>query len=106
MHFPVPAYKEGKLALSPDMVALILRAILDSDAQPVYIHCLSGIEVVGAVIICLRKLENLPQGFALSEFLRFSAGKSVEPEFADLFKAFDPSVVAAPAKCQADDAQG
>ena len=47
------------------------QLLIDPQAQPVYIHCMTGEEVTGLAIVCLRKLQLIDHNFAVSEFSRY-----------------------------------
>lgn len=53
-------------------VTRIIQTIIRPSKLPVYIHCLDGADVTGAVICCLRRLQAWHKDAVDSEFLRYS----------------------------------
>ena len=53
-------------------VTRVIQTIIRPSKLPVYVHCLDGADVTGAVICCLRRLQAWYKDSVDSEFLRYS----------------------------------
>jgi len=88
-HFTVPKFKDD-MTISSSQVVQILQMIIDPENLPLYIHCLDGANITGAIIMCLRKLQNWNLSTIFTEFSRFTRANyiaSAESEFVETFRA-------------------
>jgi protein tyrosine/serine phosphatase len=46
------------------------QLLINPTTHPVYLHCMTGAEVTGLIVMCLRKLQLWSQTFGLLEFSR------------------------------------
>ncbi|KXS13486.1 hypothetical protein M427DRAFT_100421, partial [Gonapodya prolifera JEL478] len=56
IHVPVPRPK-GSFPLTYAKATSILQLLIDASRLPLFVHCLDGVLVTGAAIMCLRKLQ-------------------------------------------------
>ena len=68
-HQRVNMFKD-ELMLTHERAAELLQLIVSADRQPVYLHCLDGVQVTGVIIMCLRKLQRWSMPPVSNEFAR------------------------------------
>lgn len=73
--------------VNDDLVKLALEFILNADHHPVLVSCTSGIQETGAVVGCLRRLQQWNLTSVVDEYRRYagSRAKYVTEQFIELF---------------------
>ncbi|OQR82881.1 hypothetical protein ACHHYP_15394 [Achlya hypogyna] len=90
--FHVEKYTSDSVTVSPATVATILQLVLSKDNLPLYIHCLDGANVVGIVVMVLRKLQNWTKLATLQEFCRFTRDHSIEKDESEYLSSFSAEI--------------
>jgi len=88
VHIPVERFADD-VAMTPAVVTQVLELIIQPESHPLLLHCLDGENVVGMVVLCLRRLQNYALPAQVSEFCRFACeGKLIDAErdFLDAFR--------------------
>ncbi len=81
-------YSSDSVTIAPATIAAILQLILNKDNLPIYMHCLDGANVIGIVVMVLRKLQNWTKLATLQEFCRFTRDNCVEKNESEYLSTF------------------
>ncbi|ETV99942.1 hypothetical protein H310_07962 [Aphanomyces invadans] len=90
--FQAEKYSSDSVTVPPATVAAILHVLLNNDNLPIYIHCLDGANVIGIVVMALRKLQNWTKLATLQEFCRFTRDHSVEKDESEYLSTFSAEI--------------
>ncbi|EQC42749.1 hypothetical protein SDRG_00472 [Saprolegnia diclina VS20] len=94
--FRVEKYSSDSVTVAPATVAAILQLLLTKDNLPMYIHCLDGANVVGIVVMVLRKLQNWTKLATLQEFCRFTRDHSIEKDESEFLSSYAAEITLPP----------
>ncbi|OQR99620.1 hypothetical protein THRCLA_06438 [Thraustotheca clavata] len=94
--FRIEKYSSDSVTVSPNTVSTILQLLLNKDNFPIYIHCLDGANVVGIVIMVLRKLQNWSKLATLQEFCRFTRDHCIEKDESEYLSTFSAEITLPP----------
>ncbi|KAF0720638.1 Aste57867_152 [Aphanomyces stellatus] len=90
--FHAEKYSSDSVTVTPSTVVSILHLLLNKEHQPVYMHCLDGANVIGIVVMVLRKLQNWTKLATLQEFCRFTRDHSVEKDESEYLSSFSAEI--------------
>lgn len=79
--------KKRQVPVTPAMINKALALMLDSELQPMYVHCINGSQVTSLLIGCLRKVSFWSKSAILDEFVRYSELGNTDQLFLDSFHA-------------------
>ncbi|KAG9406981.1 hypothetical protein AC1031_001610 [Aphanomyces cochlioides] len=94
--FHAEKYSSDSVTVSPTTVVAIIQLILNKDNLPIYMHCLDGANVIGIVVMVLRKLQNWTKLATLQEFCRFTRDHSVEKDESEYLSSFSAEITLPP----------
>ncbi|KAI9011255.1 tyrosine phosphatase family-domain-containing protein [Gaertneriomyces semiglobifer] len=80
------------IPLSFSKTAQILSSLIDATNLPLFVHCLDGTGVTGAIIMCLRKLQCWSLTYALVESARYHKDGVIGSEEAEFVEKFSSEV--------------
>ncbi|RLO07620.1 hypothetical protein DYB28_000738 [Aphanomyces astaci] len=90
--FHAEKYSSDSVTVPPSTVVAILHVLLSNENLPIYIHCLDGANVIGVVVMALRKLQNWTKLATLQEFCRFTRDHSVEKDESEYLSTFSAEI--------------
>jgi len=61
-----------EVRLTHERAAELVQLLVLLERQPVYVHCLDGVRVTGALVMCLRKLQCWAATSLTAEYARFA----------------------------------
>lgn len=91
IHIRVDKPKEH-IPLSFQKTAQILAVLTDTANHPLFVHCLDGTGVTGAVILCLRKLQCWTMASILVESTRYHKEGVIGSEEAEFVEKFNAEI--------------
>ncbi|CAM9536313.1 unnamed protein product [Chrysoparadoxa australica] len=91
IHVQAPKWKEEEgITLTQAQVAKVLSLLIQPGSRPALLHCLSGVELTGTVVMCLRKLQCWVVRSLLEEARRFlEAGRTLDRSLETTFDGME-----------------
>lgn len=68
----VKPFSKDEVTLTHERAASLLQLLVLPERQPVYVHCLDGVNMTGLLVMCLRKLLQWASAPIFAEFSRFA----------------------------------
>jgi tyrosine-protein phosphatase OCA6 len=97
-HYERVAPFQREVTLTHERIAELLQLLVLPDRQPVYVHCLDGIGVTGALIMGLRKLQRWMPPSVIAEYACFARAPGTDAptppasHVLSFFHAFKPEL--------------
>lgn len=86
----IPANKDGIVNITPQRMSMALGVVLDRKHHPLLIHCNRGKHRTGCVTACFRKVNNVDNEDAISEYRDYSYPKCREDDMT-FIRSFEPT---------------